>query len=74
MKSPHILLVGGNVKQLQRNLVNVVDANAILAIEAEININAKNLYLLGKTHFSFAKRQNGSAWRQKIIKTLLWRI
>jgi len=54
MKSPHILLAGGNVKQLQMNLVNVIDANAMRAIETEINMNTKNLYLLGKTHFLFA--------------------
>ena len=36
MKSPHLLRVGANVQKLKENLVNVVDAAAISAIETEI--------------------------------------
>ena len=68
MKSPHILLAGGNVKRLQMNLVNVIDASAMRAIEEEININTKKLYLLGQTHFLFAIKQNKNAWRQKVSR------
>jgi hypothetical protein len=68
MKSPHILLAAGNVKQLQMNLIKVIDATAIRAIEIEIDINTKNLYLLGKTHYLFAIKQNKNAWRQKISR------
>ena len=53
MKSPHILLAGGNVTKLKNNLIRVIDANAIQAIENEINLNTKKLYILGKTHFLF---------------------
>jgi hypothetical protein len=68
MKSPHILLAGGNVTKLKNNLISVIDANAIRAIEKEINLNTRKLYILGKTHFLFAKKQNRNAWRQKISR------
>jgi hypothetical protein len=68
MKSPHILLAGGNVTKLKNNRTRVIDANAIQAIEHEINLNTKTLYILGKTHFLFAKRQNRNAWRQNISR------
>ena len=68
MKSPHILLAAGNLKKLQMNLVNVIDGNAMQAIEREIELNAIKLYLLGKTHYLFAIKQNRNAWRQRISR------
>jgi hypothetical protein len=68
LKSPHILLAAGNLQKLKLNLVNVIDDNAIKAIEAEICGNAAKLYLLGKQHYVFAIKQNKNAWRQKISR------
>ena len=68
LKSPHILLAAGNLNKLKINLVNVIDDTAIHAIEDEINKNVAKLYLLGKSHYSFAIRQNNRSWRQKVSR------
>jgi hypothetical protein len=68
MKSPHLLRVGANVRKLKQNLVNVVDATALTAIETEICVNAAQLYSLGRNHYHFAVRQNNRSWRQKISR------
>jgi hypothetical protein len=68
VKSPHLLRAAANVRQLQKNLVNVVDAAAIGAIEAEICANVVQLYRLGRQHYSFAIRQHNRSWRQKISR------
>jgi len=65
MKSPHLLRAGANIRRVKDNLVNVVDARAIAAIEAEICANVSQLYSLGRTHYHFAMRQNNRSWRQK---------
>jgi len=61
-------LAAGNVRRLKTNLVNVVDGAAIVAIEAEICANSAQLYILGKNHYLFARRQNNRDWRQKISR------
>jgi hypothetical protein len=68
MKSPHLLRASANVRKLKENLVNVVDAVAISAIEAEICANVGQLYVLGRSHYYFAIRQNNRSWRQKISR------
>jgi hypothetical protein len=68
MKSPHLLRAGANLRKLKDNLVNVIDAGAIAAIESEIRANAAQLYSLGRNHYLFATRQNSRAWRQKISR------
>jgi len=68
MKSPHLLHAGANVRKLKENLVNVVDAAAISAIETEICTNVAQLYVLGRSHYYFAVRQNNRSWRQKISR------
>jgi hypothetical protein len=68
MKSPHLLRAATNVRQLQHNLVNVVDTHAIGAIETEICMNVAQLYRLGRNHYSFAIRQHNRSWRQKISR------
>lgn len=68
MKSPHLLRVGANVRRVKENLVNVLDRDGIDAIETEICTNVRQLYLLGKSHYSFAVRQNNRFWRQKISR------
>ena len=68
MKSPHLLRAGANVRKVKDNLVTVVDAAAISAIETEICANAAQLYALGRAHYYFAVRQNNRSWRQKISR------
>jgi len=68
LKQPHILLAAGNLNKLKTNLAHVIDAKAMGAIEAEINVNTVKLYTLGKDHYRFAIRQNNRSWRQKISR------
>jgi hypothetical protein len=68
MKAPHLLLASGNPRKLKENLVQILDQQAILAIEAEILSNVAQLYLLGRGHYNFAVRQGNRAWRQKISR------
>jgi hypothetical protein len=68
VKSPHLLRAATNVRQLKHNLVNVIDAAAIGAIEAEICANVIQLYRLGRHHYSFAIRQHNRSWRQKVSR------
>jgi hypothetical protein len=68
MRSPHLLRAGANVRKLKENLVNVLDAAAISAIETEIRTNVAQLYALGRSHYYFAVRQNNRSWRQKISR------
>ncbi|MGA2602104.1 MAG: hypothetical protein ABSH09_34495 [Bryobacteraceae bacterium] len=67
-KSPHLLRAGTNVRRLKDNLVNVVDAEALSAIETAICANVAQLYALGRGHYNFAIRQNNRSWRQKISR------
>lgn len=68
MKTPHLLLAAGNVRRLKTNLVHIVDAAAIGAIEADICANCAQLYVLGRSHYRFAKKQSSKDWRQKISR------
>lgn len=67
-KSPHLLLAGANVRKLRNNLSNILDRSALDAIENEIRLNTRQLYVLGRSHFLFAKRQNNRDWRQKVSR------
>lgn len=68
MKAPHLLRASGNVRKMKENLANVVDANALSAIQEEINRNVVQLFRLGKSHYSFALRQNNRSWRQRVSR------
>ena len=68
MKSPHILLASSNVRKLQSNLKTVVDFNAQSAIEVAVASNVRQLFSLGKLHFSFAIKQTNRNWRQKVSR------
>jgi hypothetical protein len=68
MKSPHLLRIGTNVRKVKENLISVLDAAGIAAIQAEISTNVTQLYRLGQSHYRFATRQNNRAWRQKISR------
>jgi len=62
-KSP--LLGFGNVRKAKDRLASILNAEALLAIESEIENNVNELYALALTHYRFAKRQPASQWRQK---------
>jgi len=68
LRSPHLLFAGSNARRLKQNLVGILNAASIDAIEQEISRNAAQLYKLGKNHYLFAKRQSNRAWRQKISR------
>lgn len=68
VKPPHILQASGNVRRLKENLVTVVDGNALDAIEREIRVNAAQLFRLGHRHYSFALKQEGRSWRQRVSR------
>lgn len=68
MKSPHLLRASSNVHRLKENLTRILDANALAAIDDEISANVTQLYGLGRSHFSFAARQNNRSWRQKVSR------
>jgi hypothetical protein len=68
VKAPHLLLAAGNVRRLKTNLVHIVDAAAIDAIEADICANCAQLYVLGRSHYLFARRQSGRDWRQQVSR------
>jgi hypothetical protein len=68
LRSPHLLLTATNVRRVKNNLVNVIDAAAIGAIETEICTNCAQLYALGRNHYLFARRQSNRDWRQKVSR------
>lgn len=68
MKTPHLLRASANVRRVKDNLVNVIDSVAISAIETEICANVAQLFVLGRSHYYFAVRQNNRSWRQKISR------
>lgn len=68
MRSPHILKAASNPKRLRDNLVAVVDASALSAIDAAIADNIRGLFDLGKYHFEFARATLESHWRQKVSR------
>lgn len=68
MRGPHLLLAGRNPRRIKENLVGIVDAAAIRAIEGEIQNNVRQLFALGEQHFSFALALNNGQWRQKVSR------
>jgi hypothetical protein len=53
---------------MQTNLAGIIPAPALAQIEAELLQNVRQLYMLGRNHFLFARRQNNRAWRQKVSR------
>ena len=66
MKVPHILLAAKNVVGMRNNLVQVLDKNALQAIDDEISSNVANIYHFGLDYYNFAIRQK--QWRQCISR------
>jgi hypothetical protein len=68
LKSPHILLAGRNARQVKTNLSHILDAAGQAAIEQEIVVNATQLFRLGETHYTFARRLAPPDWRQVVSR------
>lgn len=68
MRSPHILLATGNVARMRANLVHLLDAPAVSALDAAISANVVGLFRLGEYHFSFGASQPTSDWRQRVSR------
>ena len=68
LKEPSILLAASNCQRLLRNVKHILDANAISALQKEIDRNVVALFNLGNGHLEFAKGIAGIHWRQKISR------
>lgn len=68
MKSPHLLLAGGNSRKLKKELAGVLTAAALDAIEAEIRRNVIDLFALGLSHMTFATNAARRDWRQCVSR------
>ena len=68
MRSPHILKAAGNPRRLRDNLVAIIDASALAAIDAAIADNVRGLFHLGRSHFDFARATVAAQWRQKVSR------
>ena len=67
MKSPHLLLAG-NAQRVRANLVSILDALGLAAIDKEITLNAARMYDLALQHYKFAAQLPGPTWRHKISR------
>ena len=68
VKPPHILLASSNVRRMEVNLAHVLDAPMKSALAAEIARQAREMFLLGQQHFTFAGSLAAAHWRQKISR------
>src|SRR5687767_2840594 len=69
MKEPHLLRASGNPRSIKRNLVTVVSADALDAIESEIARNARGLLALADDHLDHALRfRKKVGWRQAVSR------
>jgi hypothetical protein len=68
LRSPHLLLAGGNSRKLKNELAGVLTAAALDAIEAEIRRNVIELFGLGLSHLTFATSAARKDWRQCVSR------
>ena len=68
LKSPHLLLAGGNPRRLKNELAGLLNAAALDAIEAEIRRNVIQLLGLGLSHLAFATNAARKDWRQCVSR------
>ena len=68
VRSPHLLHAGDNLRRIKENLRGVVDDAAVDAIEAAIRQNVKELYVLARRDFAFARRLSAVHWRHCISR------
>ncbi len=62
------LLSLGNPRKVKENLSDILEADALNAIEIEIENNVQSLYTLALSQFRFAKKQPPIHWRQKVSR------
>jgi len=68
MKSPHLLKIRGNAREVKDNLSVILDNDSVELIEKEIRRNVKLLFKLGHNHYLFAVKQPTTHWRQCISR------
>jgi hypothetical protein len=68
MKTPHLLLAAPNAYDLRDNLVHLLPAPAIAAINSDIAANVVALFRMGEEYFRFAKALPVAEWRHKISR------
>lgn len=68
MKPPHLLLAAPNALALRNNLVHLLPAAAIAAIESEITANVVALYRMGEDYLRFARTLPTAEWRHRISR------
>jgi hypothetical protein len=69
MKEPHILLLNKNVAELRKQLVGILSARSVRALDAEIKVNVIQLFKLGDEHYRFASTLHNLHWRQIISRS-----
>jgi hypothetical protein len=69
LKSPHILLAGRNPREVRANLAHLLAPAALQALDDDIQLNVQQLYLLGRAHFTFARRLAPRNWRQTVSRS-----
>lgn len=68
-RKPSILDVPGNPRELQQRLKPFIGKKAASKIEIDLKRQARRLYILGKYHFNFARRQAlPRDWRQVVSR------
>ena len=68
LSSPHLLLASSNSHKMLKNLRHILDAGACDAIQNDINLNVRQLFNLGESHYMFAKQLDIEHWRQRISR------
>lgn len=68
LKKPHLLLASSNSRKLLSEIRHIIGQQAIEAIESEIENNVKLLFILGESHYEFARQLNRIHWRQRISR------
>jgi len=68
MKKPHLLKISSNPIEMKENLTAILPDDSIKLIQKEIDENAKELFLLGESHYKFAKKLSNNNWRQKVSR------
>ncbi|RJP19036.1 MAG: hypothetical protein C4527_27900 [Candidatus Omnitrophota bacterium] len=68
LKSPHILLAASNTLQMLENIKQILNQDALNAVQVEIDKNVIELFSLGEAHYLFAKQTDKRYWRQRISR------
>lgn len=62
------LLELGNARKVKKHLAAILDDDALVAIEREIEGNVRQLRRLAGSHYRFAVAQPPAHWRQKVSR------